>query len=86
MKTRAAGYSRRTVELLPETALLSFAEAGKLLVITRQAIEQAVKSGRLPAVTVGPRRFVEKGAVLSYGHTRQKRGWPKGKPRKPAKE
>ena len=72
----------RDVHTLSETELLNFAEAATLVEVSRQAIEQAVNKGHVPAVIIGGRRFVQKSAAIAYKKNRPARGWPRGRRRR----
>lgn len=58
--------------------LLSVAQAGRELGITRQGVLYAIERGYLQAVKVGPYRLVPRHSVEAYKKARPRPGLPKG--------
>lgn len=65
-------------EAKAEDGLLSPAQAGRELGITRQGVLYAIERGYLQAVKVGPYRLVPRHAVEAYKKNRPRPGLPKG--------
>jgi excisionase family DNA binding protein len=61
------------------TDLISQAQAAELRGVSRSAIADLVKRGRLRSVEIGGRSLVYRSDVEAF---ESKQGWPKGKPRK----
>jgi excisionase family DNA binding protein len=59
---------------------LSTAEAAAYLKTGKRAVQHLIKRGRLPAEKLGRDWFVTREALEQLV---RKKGWPKGKPRKP---
>lgn len=61
-----------------EDGLLSLAQAGRELGITRQGVRYAIERGYLQAVKVGPYRLVPRHSIEAYQKNRPRPGLPKG--------
>lgn len=59
--------------------LITQSEAAKMLGVTVEAITASIRRGRLSVVELFGRRLVHRSEVEKL---EDKRGWPKGKPRK----
>jgi len=78
-KARDAGAT----ENVDMTDLITMPEAAVLRGVTPAAISELVRRGRLRVVELFGRRLVSRSEVESFEPERK--GWPKGKARKPAK-
>jgi hypothetical protein len=59
--------------------LLSLAQAGREIGMTRQGVSYAVKRGYLQAVRVGPYRLIPRQSVETYQKARPRSGPAKGR-------
>lgn len=64
--------------------LISQTEAAQLRGVTRSAISDLIRRGKLQTVVVAGRPLLRRSEVLSYKP--EAGGWPKGKPRKATKQ
>ena len=56
--------------------LLTIPQCAKILRTTRQAIDLAIKNGRIPAMRFGHVQLVARGSIESYRRTRHPGGRP----------
>ena len=59
-------------------------EAAAELQMSRHALWKAVERGHVRTVRIGPLHAIERDELDRFKAERRRRGWPKGKPRKPA--
>ena len=73
------------MEVLP--GMVTTQEAAELLHCDVSHVRRLARAGLLRERAITPRwRVYERASVEHYAANRPKRGWPKGRPRKPTKE
>lgn len=64
---------------------LTVVQAAKRLGIDPSQLRRYILDGRLPAEAITPRLYlIDEAALAAFAELPRKRGWRKGKPRKPA--